>query len=196
MTTSFGLLKLLGPLPAVPKVTGWFQLAVRHAPAWQKGLAPGHSLSVVHSTQAPLAQIEFTPEQAGELPQVQTPLEQVSELPVHSLLLVQPVTTQMPAVHTCPVGQTVQAAPLIPHLSLPWLGMRTQVEPMQQPSGQEAAVQVAAGFTHLPLEQTLPPRQEKQRSPFQPHTELFCLLRRMHWLFWQQPLWQFLMPQS
>ena len=49
------------------------------------------------------------------------------------------------ALHTCPDAQSTQAAPPAPQLVFDWLAYGTHVFPLQQPLGQDVALQ-----THIP----------------------------------------------
>ena len=61
--------------------------------------------------------------------------------------------------------QAAHAAPEIPHWPFDWLALATQVVPLQQPFGHEAALHTQAP----PLEQVVPVGQAMHAPPFVPH---------------------------
>jgi hypothetical protein len=90
-----------------------------------------------------------------------------------------PVATQRPLLLSqCWLAeQAAQAAPPMPHWPFDWLAYATQVVPLQQPFGQEVALQTQAP----PLEQVVPLGQAVHAPPFVPHVaadggEWHCLL--------------------
>ena len=91
---------------------------------------------------------------------------------------------QTPPVHTVPFGHAAQALPPAPHWPLDCAPYGTQLLPLQQPAGHEAALQTQAPPTHCwpalhagpspqphtPFEQTSPDvPHETQALPLAPH---------------------------
>jgi len=144
---------------------------------------------VASQTQTPAAQ-RCPVAQAGPVPQAQAPL-------VHRSVFARSHATQL--------------APAGPQLVVPWLAEPTQVAPLQQPPGQEAAVQ-----THAPPEQVWPapqaaevphlhtpalqvlvlPEQGPHAAPAVPQVDAPCPVVGMHSPALQQPVGQLVASQT
>ena len=84
--------------------------------------------------------------------------------------------------HSWPVAQDPQAAPLVPHEPLDSEAYGSQVLPLQQPFGHDAALQ-----THAPLLHVWPAAHAKQFAPPAPHDEAVSLESGSHVEPLQQP---------
>jgi hypothetical protein len=83
--------------------------------------------------------LPLPPQLAGSSPVLQAPV--ASQQPLEQALELQP---QLPLAQAWPLAQAPQAAPPLPQLSPVWAVKGTQVLPLQQPLGHEAALQVQA----------------------------------------------------